>query len=107
MAGLIYSIFAVPISVLDAFSEAGDLLVDAIFGGAADFLDVSWQTSAQALASGVWNQFTIVIAAGIFLMIFYMFARYRGMEITGNALPGFSDIPSAIPLIGQDEDESS
>lgn len=109
IAGLIYSIFAVPISVMDAFAEAGGLLVDAIFGGAADFLDVSWTTSAQAWMSGVWNQFgpfTILVATGVFLGIFYMLAKYRAMEVTGNVLPGFSDVPSFIPLIGQDEDES-
>lgn len=110
LAGLIYSIFAVPITVMDAFGEAGGLLIDSLFGGAANFVDVSWQTSAQAWMSGVWNQFgpfTILIAAAIFLAIFYMFARYRAMDVTGNVLPGFSDVPSFIPLIGQDEDESS
>lgn len=109
MAGLVYSILNVPISLFDALAEVSALLVEAIFGGGAEFIGTSWTVSAQAFMGGIWDQFgpfTIVIAAGIFLAIFYMFASYRAMEVTGNVIPGFSDIPAWFPLVGQDEDES-
>ena len=109
IAGLLYSLFAVPISLFEALGRVVGSLVNALFGGAADFLGVGWEVSAQSLASGIWNQFgpfSILLVAGIFLGIFYLFARYRAIDVTGNVIPGFSDIPAWFPLIGQDEDEA-
>lgn len=109
IAGLVYSVFAVPISLLDATAQVGTAIVTAIFGGGADFLNAGWQTSIMSLFSGMWTYlgpFRIVLVFGIFLTIFWMFAQYRSMDVTGNFIPGFADIKGWVPLVGSDEDEA-
>lgn len=93
----IADVIIVPVGALTA--AVGDL-IDAIFGGAAQILNVGAITTALSISpDGQFNlgPFTFALAAGAVLLALYVVNAYVSEESTGNFVPG---IPFDIPTPG-------
>ena len=94
----------IPLSTLGV--NAGDLL-DAIFGGSAQIINIGALTTAASLGpGGTFNvgPLTFALALGSVLAGLYVLRAYLSEEDTGNLIPGLPDIPTP-GFGGPEEDE--
>ncbi|WP_226010525.1 hypothetical protein [Halomicrobium salinisoli] len=103
----IADVLIVPLSALTG--AVGDL-IDAIFGGAAQIIDIGALATALSIGpGGMFNlgPLTFALAIGSVLLGLYVVVAYLSEEPTGNFFPG---IPFDIPtpgFTGPEEDEDT
>ena len=85
---------------LSALGNAAGLNIDAIFGGAAQIINIGAGSTALSLGpGGAFNvgPFTFALAIGSVLLGLYLLVAYLSEGSTGNFVPG---IPFDIPTPG-------
>lgn len=103
LAGLIVSIFNVPILTLGSLGEGIGGVIGSLFGSVSLILERSGQVSAGNLE--IFGILAFVVGLGVVLLGAYLFAQYTEQEETSNFFPFIGgDIPSWIPGIGKSEE---
>lgn len=101
-------VIIVPLSTL---TNAAGQLIDAIFGGAANIIDLGALSTALSIGpGGMFNlgPFSFALGIGAVLLGLYVVTAYLSEEPTGNFVPG---IPFDIPTPGfqgpEEDDEEN